>query len=793
MVVRLLLVSVLMVACTSSHLKAASLPAKTSGSAQTQGTETDTIVIDPAVIHRTIPADFFGINYDAFWDPAQHSAASAAALAQTPIKVVRFPGGVPADWYDWQDPDPKHKGRVSPMTFWEWSRSFGATRALFQTNYQGNGLANPPGKSYTVNSPENAAAWVEYNKTSGISADMEVGNEEDLPTLHKKDDAAYAPYISAFVDQAKAMHQADPQVHVLGPVGTNEWFWWKLDGLGMFLRSAGNRTGSGQVDGVSLHFYRGSSWLDSMGIAQYWLSAQGPWVAIQKLIEENDTRKLPVYLTEWNLGNTDQHNGFNPTLGHALAVTDTLGAFALSGVAGADYFTIHRSDGWGLLYGAGDAKPADTATPTYYGMAMWKHMGSRMVDVKQSADPATVLSSYATIGKRGSVQVLLINKRPTSRSVEIALQGRTPAGHRLHAYTLTGSTGSVGDRDAVYNGVANPSPENKLPGPQNLGIVHGKRVKYTVPRYSAVVLQIDGTSRAASLRWPAPPPAAPAPPLKIVATGSVSQTALKAGETQGLTATISSTDDLGPGIADLEVYDSAGKKVFQQAHNITLAVNTPVTVSDSFTLSSTAWSGTYHFKVGVFGSGWAPLYKWNDSAAKFTVDGMPLPKVSATGQADPSQVSIGNTVKLSANVTSKNAGISQVVVDLEVYDPNGKRAWQGSQTGVNVPKDGTVNVTQPWTIPAGQATGNYVLKVGIFGPDWKPLMVWNNKAATFTVGNTSLSTMKTSNASTGATILASFMQRTEVALASGLHQGAVVVRHVARRVLHRLRRHLSRQ
>src|SRR5579871_4893208 len=62
---------------------------------------TDSVVVDLAP-RRTIPPGFFGINYSAFWDDAQGSAASARALAQTPIKTVRFAGGDPGDWYDWQ-------------------------------------------------------------------------------------------------------------------------------------------------------------------------------------------------------------------------------------------------------------------------------------------------------------------------------------------------------------------------------------------------------------------------------------------------------------------------------------------------------------------------------------------------------------------------------------------------------------------------------------------------------------------------------------------------------------------
>jgi hypothetical protein len=452
--------------------------------------------VTPALVRQTIPPTFFGINCSALWDGAQGSAASARALAQTPIKTVRFPGGIPADWYDWQDPYYKGWSRTSPLDLWRYARSFGAIHVVFGTNYQGH-LPKPPGKTYAVNSPQNAAAWVAFDKARGIPADMEVGNEEDQATLHKADDPAYASYIAAFNAQARAMHAVDPHVRVLGPVGTNEYYWWGLDGLGAFLAGAGNRTGSGQVAGLSLHFYRGKNWDDAKGVAQYWLAPQGPWAAIQAALRAHDTRRLPVYITEWNLGASDNHNAFTPTLGHALAVADVLGAFASAGVAGEDYFTVHYAHGWGLLYAGPNAdknwsedRPVDSPTPTYYALALWGHMGNHLVALAQDDDAATVLSAYATSRDDGSIQVLLINKLPTAHTVRLALEGTTAKGRHLYVYSLRGVTNAVNDLDAVYDGVRMPSPQTRLPGPRDAGRIQADGVVATVPAYSATVLDL---------------------------------------------------------------------------------------------------------------------------------------------------------------------------------------------------------------------------------------------------------------------------------------------------------------
>lgn len=692
----------------------------------------DQILINPRVVKRVIPPTFFGINYSAFWEPAEGSATDARALAQTPIKVVRFPGGAPADSYDWQDPYYKKQSQTSPLQLWEWARSFGAKRVVFQTNYQGN-MPNPPGQSYAVNSPGNAAAWVEYDKQHRIPADMEVGNEEDWHLIRGKDDPAYGKYIAAFNAQAKAMHGVDSQVRVLGPVATSEWYWRTLDGLGMFLHGAGNRTGTGQVDGVSLHFYAGSGWYDSIGAAQYWLSRVGPWAAIQTLIHANDTRNLSVYVTEWNLGDKDFHNTFTPTFGHALLVADTIGAFALSGVASADYFTIHRSDGWGLFYGTNDARPVDTPTPTYYAMALWSHMGDRMLSLQQSDDPRGGTSAYATKRRNGSLQVLLINKQSTARRIKIALQQRTPAGHHLRVYSLTPSSKNISGLNARYDGRFMPSPQRPLPGAKQLEVVHGKAITYTVPGYSAIVLDLDGTGAASHLRWKSLPPPVPNPGPVIGVTGSVGMRTVRAGGVERVTTVVRSNENIGPVTAVLGVYDSTGTKVFGARQAVTLTSSTPVTVTKNYPVSGTAWSGDYHVNVSIFTRDLSSQIWWKGGVTGFTVIGKPRASVGVTGRVVPATPVLGGTATFVATISVKNAGISNAMVDFEVYDVTGRKVWADQKTGVDVAQNGTANIAVPHVILGDWKKGNYVLKIGVFGATWTPLYVWNGSAATFTL------------------------------------------------------------
>ena len=701
----------------------------------------DNVVVDMTTVSRTTPTNFFGINASAFWDGATTSATSAQALAQTPIKLVRFAGGAPADYYDWQDPYYKAWSHTSPLDLWRYARQFGAA-PMFQTNYQGH-LPNPPGRAYAVNSPENAAAWVSYNAAQKIPAMMEVGNEEDIK-VNLVHDPLFQPYIDAFNAQARAMHAAatasGTSVQVIGPAGTNLWQWWNRDSLGMFLKQAGNRFGTGQVDGVSIHWYGGASWYAAKGQPQYWLSPGGPWTAIQALVKANDTRRLPVYLSEWNMGAGDSGNTFNATAGHGLVIADMLGALLRSGLAGEQYYQTHGVNGWGLLYGVNEARPLDTATPAYYATALWGQMGDQVRPLTQSDDPASMVSAYAASRAGGAVQVLAVNKLPHPRTLRLSFNGATPAGHRLRVYSLSALHGSVSDLDVVYDGRVSPSPQQPLPGPLDGGVIAGSTLSYILPAYSAVVLSIDGTAPAhAAQATPAPnpgqplPTATPQPTPQFGVMGGVSGRSFSPGQTVPLTATVSVDTDMGTVMVDQEVYDATGAKVFQQTRTLDIRAGTPLNVASEFVLPRAASGGTYSYKFGVFGPNWTPVYAWVASAASFTVQGPPAAVVSATGSVSPTSLAVGQTGTFTATVSAAKNSLSGVIVDMEVYSFTGVQLCKPITQNVDVPKDGQRTFTAQCTVGRQMPPGKYVLKVAVFGPNWTPQLAWNGSAATFTV------------------------------------------------------------
>ena len=69
------------------------------------------------------------------------------------------------------------------------------------------------------------------------------------------------------------------------------------------------------------------------------------------------------------------------------------------------------------------------------------------------------------------------------------------------------------------------------------------------------------------------------------------------------------------------MYDAAGTKVFQQAwDNQAFGADQTRTYRSNWSVASTATSGSYTVKIGIFGTGWFAFYAWNDRATAFTDD-----------------------------------------------------------------------------------------------------------------------------------------------------------------------------
>ncbi len=74
------------------------------------------------------------------------------------------------------------------------------------------------------------------------------------------------------------------------------------------------------------------------------------------------------------------------------------------------------------------------------------------------------------------------------------------------------------------------------------------------------------------------------------------------------------------GLVDLEVYNAAGTKVFQQAwDNQSFTANAQRSFSTSWTVPANEALNAHTVRIGIFNPGWGQLYHWNANAASFTV------------------------------------------------------------------------------------------------------------------------------------------------------------------------------
>ncbi|MDP3958383.1 MAG: hypothetical protein Q8Q36_02905 [bacterium] len=105
---------------------------------------------------------------------------------------------------------------------------------------------------------------------------------------------------------------------------------------------------------------------------------------------------------------------------------------------------------------------------------------------------------------------------------------------------------------------------------------------------------------------------------------------------------------------------------------------------------------------------------------------------TATGSASPSTVSQGAPVGLSASVANGATEASGIIVDMEVYGPEGEKVFQRVFENENFAANQTKDYSASW---ATAALGTHTLKIGIFNSTWSTAHAWNDAAAAFAVSS----------------------------------------------------------
>lgn len=97
----------------------------------------------------------------------------------------------------------------------------------------------------------------------------------------------------------------------------------------------------------------------------------------------------------------------------------------------------------------------------------------------------------------------------------------------------------------------------------------------------------------------------------------------------------------------------------------------------------------------------------------------------------PATVSPGQSVSIATSVRS-SAAASNLLVDLEIYNPAGVKVGQSFFQGQNFARAQAHSYAWSYSIPSGAASGKYTVTVGVFTANWASNLYWDSSAATFT-------------------------------------------------------------
>jgi hypothetical protein len=415
----------------------------------------------------------------AFWWGEAGGEGAMNALRRAGLQLLRYPGGVPANWWDWSQ-DETGWLNITVEELADYVAGIGAKPLISTNPYRSEvgdgGQRNDPSGSHW-------AQGVTYFRSLGMNPLIEVGNEPEIEEWSMDD------YYNAFNDQATAIKGAHPDVVVMGASSTNAWFWMADGKLQQFVDRCGQN-----ADAISLHWY-----LEQGGIQGWNLVrdvAQTVWPSYMSFIRRITDK--PVYITEWTcLGPTfgDIGDHFNRTIGLALADCDVMMTFARVGMAGHANFCVHQVAGnWGILCSQGDYRPFESPSPRYFVFPLVCSMGNIVLHSSTTSNEATEVAAYAHKRPNGNPTILLINKTSSSRSETIQFNGYDPAGVEISISELRASSSDPDDYDIYFNDAYNPQPaQNDLSEPSK-ETCSGSSLTRSLPAYSITVLDFLGST-----------------------------------------------------------------------------------------------------------------------------------------------------------------------------------------------------------------------------------------------------------------------------------------------------------
>ncbi|CAH0295194.1 hypothetical protein [Roseomonas sp. CECT 9278] len=415
--------------------------------------------VDTTAVRRMIPREIFGTNVEmirdanGLWDSQRNRLdPTVVRMARDMgVTLVRFPGGVWSDAYDWRHGiGPQSARATTPMVPGDTERvrhSFGTDEALAFAREIGGSLL------ITVNAgtgtPALAADWVRYvngeggrSPRNGRVTWWEIGNE--LYMAGDSSGGATTPrrYAERLVEFARAMRAVDPEIRIAA-IGLRNFGRYRFNSHDDWNEVVLRRAGA-EIDLLAVHNAYAPVLADSRGLDA--LDVYAAMWAFPQLVARNlaDTRaeiarfaperagRIGVGVTEWGpLFAIDPASALIDhvkTIGSAIYVASVLRAFAEEpSMLLANFFKLNeslfmgwigrRGNGWAMTAPAmafrmiargmeGGLLSATTEVATYRSRAIG------YMDAVAAAPYLDVLAS-ATPDRR-TVTVLLINRHPNA-------------------------------------------------------------------------------------------------------------------------------------------------------------------------------------------------------------------------------------------------------------------------------------------------------------------------------------------------------------------------------------------
>jgi hypothetical protein len=368
------------------------------------------------------------------------------------------------------------------------------------------------------------------------------------------------------------------------------------------------------------------------------------------------------------------------------------------------------------------------------------------------------------------------------------------------AMFMAGNAGNTTYNDAKGDGITNPPSFCTTDGTSSGQICNnhastvsdddGGYVRMSAKQYYTNPVPLTGGTPPTNTPTPGPATATPTATAVIASTATPTPTttvgqatyssrattspaSVARGATLSITSSVTSSK-ASNALVDVEVYDPAGTRVFQQFwDNQAFTAGQTRTFPSTWQVPAGAALGTYSITIGVFSPGWGTVYNWNAAAGSFGVTATavatstptlvptntptarptntptPLPVNTATPVATSTQAPVQRSYTTSASASPatatrgtstvsiqasvKSATASSALIDVEVYNASGalvsQRVWDAQAFTAGQ----TRTFTTTWAVPLTASPGTYTIKVGVFSPGWGTLYSWNNQAGTFGV------------------------------------------------------------